>query len=77
VGDKEKDTDLPQPGLDELEGNGDEERSDPTEGPGNVSVDEPTEPALRRGDDDSWSDVPDDQSADPEDDTDADDTDAE
>ena len=43
--------DLPQPGLDEVDD--DEHASDePTEGPGNVSVDEPTEPALNPDDDD-------------------------
>jgi hypothetical protein len=37
-------TDLPQPGTNEEEE--DVDRREPTEGPGNVSVDEPTEPAL-------------------------------
>jgi hypothetical protein len=40
-----EDSDLPQPGTDEPEkqaGSGDEE----TDGPGNVTVDEPTAPAL-------------------------------
>lgn len=35
--------DLPQPGTEEPNGGGD---GDSTEGPGNVSVDEPTDPAL-------------------------------
>lgn len=38
------DTGLPQPGTDEPEEDGDQGQD--TEGPGNVSVDEPTEPAL-------------------------------
>jgi hypothetical protein len=35
---------LPQPGTEE--GGEAAERADPTEGPGNVSVDEPTQPPL-------------------------------
>ena len=72
MGDKDKEDDLPQPGLEELEGNGDDGGDDPTGGPGNVSVDEPTEPALRRDadDDDSWSDPSEEQVADREADSD-------
>lgn len=43
--------DLPQPGLDELDEDDSNSSGDPTEGPGNVSVDEPTEPALNPDDD--------------------------
>jgi hypothetical protein len=68
VGEKDKDTDLPQPGLDELDDNGDKGEEDPTGGPGNVSVDEPTEPALKPDDDDSWSEVPDEQAGDTDED---------
>jgi hypothetical protein len=41
-------TDLPQPGLDEASGEGAEptDEAHPTEGPGNVSVDEPTDRTL-------------------------------
>jgi hypothetical protein len=52
VGDKgdmddKKRVDLPQPGSDEPPSGDETEVSrDPTEGPGNVSVDEPTGPAL-------------------------------
>jgi hypothetical protein len=44
--------DLPQPGLDETDDGVDEATDHPTEGPGNVSVDEPTEPVLNPEDDD-------------------------
>lgn len=51
-------TDLPQPGLDESSSEEAEQTDDahPTEGPGNVSVDEPTETSLdpEAGDDD-WT----------------------
>jgi hypothetical protein len=59
VGAKKDDGDLPQPGLDELKEDADDRTEGPTEGPGNVSVDEPTEPALGGTDDDSWTDAPD------------------
>jgi hypothetical protein len=45
--DLSQDDDLPQPGTEEPRESPDSERS--TEGPGNVSVDEPTEPALDPG----------------------------
>ena len=41
--DLNKDSSLPQPGTEEPK---DPESSDSTEGPGNVSVDEPTQPIL-------------------------------
>lgn len=45
--DGNKDVDLPQSGSDEpSSGDEPEVTRDPTEGPGNVSVDEPTAPAL-------------------------------
>jgi hypothetical protein len=59
VADRNNDSDLPQPGLEELEDNADDRKEGPTEGPGNVSVDEPTEPALGGTDDDSWTAAPD------------------
>jgi hypothetical protein len=37
--------DLPQPGLDD-DGDEDEASQDSTDGPGGVTVDEPTQPAL-------------------------------
>jgi hypothetical protein len=47
-----RDDDLPQPGTEEPK---DGDGGDSTEGPGNVSVDEPTEPAL---DAESLDDLP-------------------
>ncbi|MGH2787882.1 MAG: hypothetical protein ACRDJV_08210 [Actinomycetota bacterium] len=44
--DRAKRTNLPQPGAEEADAGDDEDRDDPTSGPGNVSVDEPTQPAL-------------------------------
>ncbi len=38
--------DLPLPVTEEPEGDDPKERDDPTEGPGNVTVDEPTDPSL-------------------------------
>lgn len=38
--------DLPQPGDDPEAEERERERGEPTEGPGNVSVDEPTQPTL-------------------------------
>lgn len=40
------DSDLPQPGTAEPEAPDEPERGEETEGPGNVTVDEPTAPAL-------------------------------
>ena len=37
---------LPLPGTEEPTEPDDQSRDEPTEGPGNVSVDEPTQPAL-------------------------------
>ena len=47
--DLNEDSPLPQPGTKEPK---DPERSDSTEGPGNVSVDEPTQPILNPEKDD-------------------------
>jgi hypothetical protein len=47
------DTGLPQPGTDEPDGGA--EQDGDTDGPGNVSVDEPTAPALAPEDNDEES----------------------
>ncbi|HVL63638.1 MAG TPA: hypothetical protein VM573_00530 [Actinomycetota bacterium] len=46
--------DLPQPGDDPDAENRGTDREDPTSGPGNVSVDEPTEGAMNPGSADEW-----------------------
>jgi hypothetical protein len=52
--DDREDTELPQPGLDE-EDQSHSEGTHPTDGPGGVSVDEPTGPALNPEDGDADS----------------------
>lgn len=42
--------DLPQPGLDEVDDD-ESDSGEPADGPGEVTVDEPTEPALNPDDD--------------------------
>ena len=45
----DQEDDLPLPGTQEPADGGSKDADDPTEGPGNVSVDEPTDTSLEEG----------------------------